>query len=106
MRSFDLKHRITDEKKFDILLRPVVTEKTTQQAAFNQYAFVVDVKANKGQIKKAIEKVFKVTVEQVNTVLQKGKTKRFKGRKSFRSDFKKAYVTLKSGQTIDMTSGN
>ena len=106
MRDFELKHRISDEKKFDILLRPVVTEKTTQQAAFNQYAFVVALKANKGQIKKAVEKAFNVTVENVNTVLQKGKTKRFRGRKSFRSDFKKAYVTLKSGQTIDITSGN
>ena len=106
MRDFTSKHMLSDEKKFDILLRPLVTEKTTQQAAFNQYAFVVARDSNKGQIKKAVEKAFNVTVENVNTVLQKGKTKRFRGRKAFRSDFKKAYVTLKSGQTIDMTAGN
>lgn len=106
MRDYSLKHRIDAARKFDILIRPIVTEKTTQQAAYNQYAFVVDMSANKGQIKKAVESVFKVAVEGVNIVVQKGKTKRFRGRKAFRSDFKKAYVTLKSGQSIDMTAGN
>lgn len=99
------KQSLSQEKMYDILVRPLVTEKSTQQAAYNQYTFEVLKHATKPQVKKAVESIFKVTVEAVNTISIKGKTKRFRGRIGKRADYKKAVVRLKQGQTIDFSAG-
>ena len=93
------------EWMYEIIRTPVVTEKSTNGSAFGQVTFKVPLDATKPRIRTAIETLFKVDVTKVNTSIQKGKTKRFKGIKAFRSDSKKAIVTLKSGQTIDIGSG-
>lgn len=90
------------EWMYDIIRQPVVTEKSTMGSEHGQMTFKVPLKATKPDIKAAIETLFKVNVTRVNTLIQKGKTKRFKGVKAFRSDEKKAIVTLKDGQTIDV----
>ena len=97
---------LSEEKMYDVLVRPVVTEKSTQQMAFNQYVFEVAKAASKPEIKAAVEKIFKVTVLKVNTLILKGKTKKFRGRIGVRSDRKKAMITLKQGHTIDTSVGN
>ena len=97
--------KISEEKLFEVIRRPVVTEKATNLSQFNKYVFEVATWAEKPQIKAACEKLFKVEVLNVNTILNKGKTKVFKGRRGQRSDFKKAIVTLKQGQTIDISAG-
>lgn len=97
---------LSEEKMYDVLVRPVVTEKSTQQMAFNQYVFEVAKSASKPEIKAAVEKIFKVTVLKVNTLILKGKTKKFRGRMGVRSDRKKAMITLKQGHTIDTSVGN
>jgi len=99
------KQPLNAERMYDILVRPLVTEKSTQQAAYNQYTFEVLRNASKPQVKRAIETIFKVTVEAVNTISIKGKVKRFRGRIGQRSDYKKAVVRLKQGQTIDFSAG-
>jgi large subunit ribosomal protein L23 len=98
------KTQISDERMFDIIRSPLITEKATAVSQFNQYVFEVSVDATKQEIKQAIEKLFKVTVLGVNTVLAKGKTKRFKGRIGHRQDHKKAIVSVKQGQTIDVSA--
>lgn len=97
--------KINEEKLFEVIRRPVVTEKATNLTQFNKYVFEVATWAEKPQIKAACEKLFKVDVLNVNTILNKGKRKVFKGRRGQRSDFKKAIVTLKQGQTIDISAG-
>ncbi|MEE8516247.1 MAG: 50S ribosomal protein L23 [Alphaproteobacteria bacterium] len=91
-------------KPFDIILAPLITEKTTRASEHNQVAFRVPVAATKPEIKSAVEILFKVKVKAVNTMRQRGKTKRFRGRKGKRADFKKAIVTLVEGEMIDVTS--
>jgi len=89
----------------DIIIRPVVTEKTMNLLADNKYTFIVDKKSNKTEIKNAIEHIFKVKVENVSTMIVKGKPKRmgkFEGRTS---DKKKAIVSLKAGQKIKLFEG-
>jgi large subunit ribosomal protein L23 len=93
------------EWMYDIIRQPVVTEKSTLGSEHGQMTFKVPLKASKPDIKAAIETLFKVEVTRVNTLIQKGKTKRFKGVKAFRSDVKKAIVSLKDGQTIDVGTG-
>jgi len=93
------------EWMYDIIRKPVVTEKSTRGSEFAQVTFKVPLKATKPEIKAAVEGVFGVKVKGVNTLIQKGKTKRFKGVKAFRSDEKKAIVTLQDGQTIDVSTG-
>ena len=88
-----------------VIRRPLVTEKTTLMSEHNQVAFEVPLDANKHEIKTAIEELFKVKVTAVNTLRQKGKAKRFRGESGRRSDFKKAVVTLKEGDSIDVTTG-
>ena len=90
-----------------IIRRPLVTEKSTmmRDAGTNIIAFEVDAKANKIQVKDAVEKLFNVKVVAVRTLNVKGKTKGFGGRKGVRSDWKKAYVTLPAGSNIDLASG-
>lgn len=96
---------MTATKQFDIVLSPIVTEKTTRISEANQVAFRVPLSASKPEIKAAVEKLFKVKVTAVNTLRVKGKTKLFRGRPGRRSDYKKALVTLADGQRIDVTTG-
>ena len=93
------------EELYEMIRRPVITEKATMGSQYGQVTFRVPVKADKPAIKKAVEAVFKVKVTKVNTIVSLGKTKIFKGRKAFRSDTKKAIVTLADGQTIDVATG-
>lgn len=90
---------------YDVILAPMVTEKSTRMSEHNQVVFKVRKEATKPEIKAAVEGLFGVKVTAVNTLVQKGKMKRFKGRVGFRSDFKKAIVTLVEGQNIDVTTG-
>jgi len=88
---------------YDIIGKPLVTEKSSQQSEKEQtYAFHVDPLANKPQIKEAVEKIFKVKVADVRTVWMKGKPRRYRFKVGHRSNWKKAYVTLKEGQRIDV----
>jgi large subunit ribosomal protein L23 len=89
---------------YDIVKNPLVTEKATMLTEKNQVVFRVAIDATKPDIKAAVEGLFGVTVTGVNTLVQKGKTKRFRGRPGKRSDIKKAFVTLAEGQTIDLTA--
>jgi len=92
-------------KHYDLLLRPVVTEKSTLGSEHNQVTFQVAIDATKPEIKEAVEGVFGVKVKAVNTLVQNGKVKRFRGRPGRRADYKKAIVTLVEGETIDITTG-
>ncbi len=89
----------------DIILKPVVTEKTMNLLADNKYTFVVDKRANKTEIKNAIQAIFNVKVEKVNTMIIKGKPKRMGRFEGKRPDRKKAVVTLKEGQKIKIFDG-
>jgi large subunit ribosomal protein L23 len=91
-------------RRFDLVLSPVITEKATRGSEHNQVTFRVPLTATKPEIKTAVEGLFKVKVEAVNTVVLKGKLKQFRGRLGRRSDVKKAIVTLAAGQTIDVTA--
>jgi large subunit ribosomal protein L23 len=93
------------ERIFELIRRPLVTEKTTMISEYNQVAFEVPLDANKFEIRAAIEELFKVKVTAVNTIRQNGKVKRFRGRPGRRSDFKKAVVTLAEGDSIDVSTG-
>ena len=94
-----------DARHYDIVLAPHITEKSTMLSESNAVVFKVAPTATKPEIKAAIEALFNVSVTNVNTIVTKGKTKRWKGRPYQRSDMKKAIVTLAQGQTIDVTSG-
>ncbi len=89
----------------DSIRNPIVTEKATILSEQNKTVFKVHNKANKKTIKKSIEKIFKVNVIKVNIVNQKTKIKMRQGKKSFKSGYKKAIITLKKGQSIDLTTG-
>lgn len=89
----------------DVLIRPLVTEKSTQLMAENQYAFRVALTANKYQIRDAVEKIFKVKVTNVNTVRMSGKKKRMGRFEGHRPDWKKAIVTLAEGDRIEIFEG-
>ena len=89
------------EKAYDIIKKPITTEKSTNLQQFNQYSFVVSKNSNSFEIKNAIESIFKVKVNKVNTSIIRGKGKTFKGQYGFRKDIKKAIVTLDEGNTID-----
>ena len=90
---------------YDVLRRPLITEKSTLVAEHNKIVFEVAIDADKNQIKDAVEALFKVNVTKVNTILQKGKTKRFRGYAGRLNDIKKAIVTLAEGQSVDITTG-
>ncbi len=90
---------------YDIVRKPIITEKATMASEANAVVFQVAMDANKPQIKEAVEALFGVKVKAVNTTITKGKTKRFRGRPGVRSDVKKAYVTLEEGNAIDVTTG-
>ena len=97
--------QISQNKAYQVILNPLVTEKSTQQSEFNKMVFSVPVNATKLEVKSSIEKIFSVKVKAVNTILLKGKVKRFKGVLGRRSNTKKAIVTLAPGNTIDLSAG-
>lgn len=90
---------------YEVIRKPIITEKATMASEANAVVFQVAMDATKPQIKEAVEAVFGVKVKAVNTTITKGKAKRFRGRPGVRSDKKKAYVTLEDGNTIDVTTG-
>ena len=95
-------------KKFhylDTIISPNVTEKSTSLSQLNKVVFKVHKGASKNSIKKSIEKIFKVNVIKVNTINLKGKTKLVRNKKAYKSGYKKAIVTLKKGQNIDLATG-
>jgi large subunit ribosomal protein L23 len=94
-----------DPRHYDIITAPVITEKATMGSEYGQVTFRVPLTATKPEIKAAVEALFKVEVRAVNTLISKGKTKRFKGLPGRRADVKKAIVTLAAGQSIDVTTG-
>jgi len=89
---------------YDVIVKPVITEKATMASEAGAVVFQVARDATKPQIKDAVEAVFGVKVKAVNTVITKGKAKKFRGRPGVRSDVKKAYVTLEEGQRLDVTT--
>ena len=89
----------------DTIISPTVTEKSTSLSEFNKVVFKVHKGANKNTIKKNIEKIFKVNVIKINTINLKGKSKMVKNKKAYISGYKKAIVTLKKGQSIDLATG-
>ena len=93
------------ERMYNIILAPVITEKSTLGGEHSQMTFKVAQDATKPEVKQAVEALFDVKVKAVNTLNQKGKVKRFRGRLGKRNDVKKAIVTLEEGQMIDVTTG-
>lgn len=96
---------MTTKVNYDLIKRPIITEKSTMLGELSKYVFEVSKFANKVNIKKAVEKIFGVKVKKVNMLNLEGKTKRFKGVIGKRSDIKKAIVTLEKDFTIDFTGG-
>ncbi len=96
---------MTDLRHYDVIVSPAITEKSTLVSDQNQVVFNVARRATKPQIKSAVEALFGVKVMAVNTLLRKGKTKRFRGFSGRQQDVKKAYVTLADGQSIDVSTG-
>ena len=94
-----------DIRHYDVILSPHITEKSTMLSEHNAVVFKVADKATKPEIKAAVEALFSVKVTGVNTIVVKGKTKRWRGKEYRRSDVKKAIVTLAEGQSIDITEG-
>lgn len=96
---------MTTARNYDVILGPVITEKATRVSEHGQVVFKVRLDADKAEIKEAVQNIFGVQVVAVNTLVQKGKTKRFRGRPGKRNDVKKAFVRLAEGQSIDVTTG-
>ena len=92
---------ISNERAFEIVRSPLISEKATFVSQYNYYVFKVSKDSNKSEIKQAVQSLFKVEVKSVNTLIQKGKQKRFRGKLGKRSSIKKAFVKLAEGQTID-----
>ncbi len=90
---------------YDVIRKPIITEKSTMASENGAVVFEVAIDANKPQIREAVEILFGVKVKAVNTTITKGKTKRFRGQLGKRKDVKKAYVTLEEGNTIDVSTG-
>jgi large subunit ribosomal protein L23 len=99
------KPAVSQERMYDLILAPVITEKSTMGSEHRQVTFRVPLDATKPEIRAAVEGLFKVKVTAVNTMIVKGKTKRFRGVIGRRSDYKKAIVTLAEGHMIDVTTG-
>ena len=104
-RDKNIKKDVTLGKAKSIILSPIITEKSTLIGQYNQFAFKVDKSANAKEIKSAIEKLFKVKVKKVNTIITQGKIKTFKGQIGQRAVTKKAIVTLAKDSSIDLSSG-
>lgn len=92
-------------RSYDVILSPVITEKSTLVSEHNQVVFNISNDATKAEVKQAVESLFGVKVKAVNTAVTKGKVKRFRGITGKRKDTKKAYVTLEEGETLDVSSG-
>ena len=92
-------------KNFKTIIKPIITEKSSMGSEYNQVTFQVQKTSSKKEIKLAIENIFKVKVKKVNTSVVKGKLKSFRGSVGKRSDYKKAFVSLEDGQSIDLSSG-
>ena len=106
MRPMNVKQvKLSREAMYDIVRRPVITEKATRQSEHNVVVFEVPLKASKPEIRVAVETLFNVKVKAVNTAVVGGKIKSFRGRPGQRSDWKKALVTLAEGHKIDVTTG-
>ena len=90
---------------YDVIRKPIITEKATMASEQNAVVFEVAIDANKPTIKAAVEELFGVKVKAVNTTITKGKVKRFRGQTGTRKDVKKAYVTLEEGNSIDVSTG-
>ena len=90
---------------YDVIRKPIITEKATMTSEHNGLVFEVAIDATKPRIKEAVETLFNVKVKAVNTTITKGKVKRFRGRIGTRKDVKKAYITLEEGNMIDVTTG-
>jgi len=99
------KGKAVDARHYDVIVAPHITEKATLLSEHNAVVFKVARDATKPEIKAAVEALFDVSVTGVNTIVQKGKTKKWKGTPYTRSDVKKAIVTLQEGQSIDVTTG-
>ena len=97
--------RFADARHYDVIVSPVITEKATMASEQNKVVFRVRRDATKPEIKAAVEKLFDVKVEAVNTLLRKGKNKVFRGNRGVRGDVKQAVVTLAEGHKIDVTTG-
>ena len=102
-KKIDMK--ISQNKAYQVILNPLVTEKATQLSEYNKIVFAVPINASKLEVKSSVEKIFSVKVKTVNTIILKGKIKRFKGILGKRSNIKKAIVTLAPGNTIDLSAG-
>lgn len=97
-----MSHNLTH---YDVIISPIITEKATLASEYNRVTFRVHKDATKPQIKAAVEALFNVKVEGVNTLIRKGKTKFFRGRRGTQADLKKAIVRLAEGHSIDVTTG-
>ncbi len=104
-RQYSGKAKVSLNRAYDLIRKPVITEKATLGIENNQITFRVPLTASKPEIKAAVEKLFSVEVTAVNTIRQRGKVKRFKGRLGKRPDYKKAIISLAEGQSIDVTTG-
>ncbi len=100
-----INNNISKEKAYNVIVRPVVTEKSTTLSENNQIVFLVNINSNKIDIKKSIELIYGVKVSSVNVIRVKGKTKVFKGKVGKRSGYKKAIVCLQKDQSIDLSLG-
>ena len=98
-------NNISEERALSIIKKPLMTEKSTNLNQYNQYSFIVSKNSKSSEIKKAIEKIFKVKVIKINTLIIRGKLKSFKGFLGYKKDIKKAIVTLAEGNTIDSSLG-
>ncbi len=96
---------INKERMYEIIRKPIVTEKSTMLSSHNQVVFEVSIDAEKNEIKNAVESLFKVKVKSIKTLIKDGKVKVFKGKIGKRKKIKKAIVVLQSGQTIDLSTG-
>ena len=96
---------MSEKNFFDVLVSPVVTEKSSMLSESNKVVFKVSMQCSKRDIKKSIESLFKVKVKSVNTLRRRGKTTNFKNIKGKRKDFKHAIITLEDGQSIDVMGG-
>jgi large subunit ribosomal protein L23 len=94
-----------DPRHYDVIVKPIITEKATTLSEHNQLIFRVARHATKPEIKEAVEKLFDVKVKSVNTIVRKGKLRNFKGKRAMLSDVKNAVVTLEEGHRIDVTTG-
>ena len=97
----NIKKTISSERALSIIKSPIMTEKSTNLNQFNKYSFIVSKDSNSYEIKQAVETVFKVKVEKINTLVIRGKLKSFKGSIGYKKDLKKAIITLAEGNTID-----